>query len=180
MKKYFIRLAGLLKKWLEQILSNENEKNFRILYQTSESRRKFAKKLEQGLCTHIAGGNPLSETQDVHQRTSIVWHRTDLGIDIGLCTNCQRLFQPSDPDYVKWRTKPSFNRLSAAGVRSFWDPTKAANFEYSTSDSGGAEFAPPSKLFPFYKTQSKDFKIDETIDPWLLDKTANLTRLQVV
>jgi hypothetical protein len=153
MQKWFIKIVGRAKRWLEQILANENDKNFREELRRIEARVKYAKKQEQQQCPHVAGCNSLSETQDYHGRTSIVWHRTDLGTDIGICNNCHRLFQPSDSDYLEWRKKPSFNKMSMAGSRLFYNPPK---FQYTTSDSMGEPVSLPAKI-----VYSSD------LDPWL-------------
>jgi hypothetical protein len=116
-------------KTKEQIAQEANAKMFLEQSRELTKRQKDTKNLEQELCDHIAGS--LGETKDVHQRTSIVWHRTDAQVDIGICTTCGRQFHPEDPldkqghDYRYWRRKGSFNRISAAGVRQFMDPLKA-------------------------------------------------------
>ena len=112
-----------------QLAQEANQRMFED--QSKEQRRRqIATKLyEQEVCDHIAGG--LGEVKDVHQRTSIIWHRTDAQVDVGICTTCGRIFHPEDPldkqgrDYSYWRRKGSFNKISAAGVRQFMDPKKA-------------------------------------------------------
>jgi hypothetical protein len=116
-------------KTKEQLAQEANAKMFLEQSRELAKRQKDTKNLEMELCDHIAGA--LGETKDVHQRTSIVWHRTDAQVDIGICTTCGRQFHPEDPidkqghDYRYWRRKGSFNRISAAGVRQFMDPLKA-------------------------------------------------------
>jgi hypothetical protein len=121
-------------KTKEQAAREANDKMFLEQAKELQKRQRETRKLEQDLCEHIAGS--LGETKDVHQRTSIVWHRTDAQVDIGICTTCGRQFHPEDKldeqgrDYRYWRRKGSFNRISAAGVRQFMDPLKAQHDSY--------------------------------------------------
>ena len=121
-------------KTKEQAAREANDKMFLEQARELQKRQRETRKLEQNLCEHIAGS--LGETKDVHQRTSIVWHRTDAQVDIGICTTCGRQFHPEDKldeqgrDYRYWRRKGSFNRISAAGVRQFMDPLKAQHDSY--------------------------------------------------
>ena len=121
-------------KTKEQVAREANDKMFLEQAKELQKRQRETKQLEQNLCDHIAGS--LGETKDVHQRTSIVWHRTDAQVDIGICTTCGRQFHPEDKldqqghDYRYWRRKGSFNRISAAGVRQFMDPLKAQHDSY--------------------------------------------------
>jgi hypothetical protein len=121
-------------KTKEQAAREANDKMFLEQAKELQKRQRETRKLEQNLCEHIAGS--LGETKDVHQRTSIVWHRTDAQVDIGICTTCGRQFHPEDKldeqgrDYRYWRRKGSFNRISAAGVRQFMDPLKAQHDSY--------------------------------------------------
>ena len=121
-------------KTKEQVAREANNKMFLEQARELQKRQRETRKLEQNLCEHIAGS--LGETKDVHQRTSIVWHRTDAQVDIGICTTCGRQFHPEDKldeqgrDYRYWRRKGSFNRISAAGVRQFMDPLKAQHDSY--------------------------------------------------
>lgn len=103
----------------------ENEELFRKQTREQELARKASEKAIQDSCPHIAGCNPLSEFPDPSGRTSIVWHRTDTGEVVGLCTYCQRPFREGDPDYSQWRMKKSFNRESKSGDRYFADPVAA-------------------------------------------------------
>lgn len=117
-----------------QLAQEENNRMFLEQAKELQKRQRETKQLEEDLCEHIAGS--LGETKDVHQRTSIVWHRTDAQVDIGVCTTCGRKFHPEDKpdkqgrDYRYWRRKGSFNRISAAGVRQFMDPLKAQHDSY--------------------------------------------------
>lgn len=121
-------------KTKEQLAREANEKMFLEQAKELSRRQKETKRLEQDQCDHIAGS--LGETRDVHQRTSIVWHRTDAQVDIGICQTCGRQFHPEDPvdaqghNYSYWRRKGSFNRMSAAGVRQFMDPLKAQHVSF--------------------------------------------------
>jgi hypothetical protein len=116
-------------KTKEQLAQEENQRMFEEQAKETRRRQIATQKQTQENCDHIAGG--LGETKDVHQRTSIVWHRTDAQVDVGVCTTCGRIFHPEDPldnqgrDYSYWRRKGSFNKISAAGVRQFMDPKKA-------------------------------------------------------
>jgi hypothetical protein len=116
-------------KTKEQLAREANDKIFEEQAKETRRRQRQTKQTEQEQCDHIAGS--LGETRDVHQRTSIVWHRTDAQVDIGICSTCHRLFHPEDPvdaqghNYSYWRRKGSFNRISAAGVRQFMDPLRA-------------------------------------------------------
>ena len=118
MKNWFMYWLGQLKLWLEHKLENENEREFRKNLKVLEIRWKETVKKHQAACPHIAGCNSLGEGfRDLQNRTSIMWHQLDTGVQIGLCLNCQRPFQPTDADYLEWRRKPSFGKMSAAGVR---------------------------------------------------------------
>jgi hypothetical protein len=116
-------------KTKKQLADEENQRMFEEQAKETRLRQIATAELQKDNCDHIAGG--LGETKDVHQRTSIVWHRTDAQVDIGICTTCGRIFHPEDPldkqgrDYSYWRRKGSFNKISAAGVRQFMDPKKA-------------------------------------------------------
>ena len=114
----------------EEIARFANELEFRKQERLLRERQEKSQELEQANCPHIAGSSPLSECRDIADRTSIVWHRinSDLGDprDIGICTICQRKFFPEDEDYKTWRKKPSFNRLSCAGVEYPMDEDEVA------------------------------------------------------
>jgi len=126
-------------KTKEELAREANEKMF--LEQAAETRRRqrATRKLQEEWCEHIAGG--LGETKDVHGRTSIVWHRTDAQVDIGICATCGRQFHPEDPvdkqghDYTYWRRKGSFNKISRAGDRQFMDPLKAQHDSFLRDDN---------------------------------------------
>lgn len=125
-----------IKKSPEQLAQEANQKLFED--QAKELRRRQLETIKdsQNNCVHIAGCNPLSEERDVRGRTSILWHKTDAQVVVGICTNCQRIFRPDDePDsqgrtYQFWRSQPSINRTSQAGNRQFVDPMKAMKDSY--------------------------------------------------
>lgn len=64
-------------------------------------------------CSHLFGS--LGDQPDPCQRTDIVWHELNTGVQFGICLNCQRQFWPSDPDYIEWRKEPSAQGMSSAG-----------------------------------------------------------------
>lgn len=103
----------------------QNEAMFKKRDTEIELRKKLTIKYAQDSCEHIAGSNPLSEQKDIAGRTSIVWHRGDVGQVFGVCTVCGRIFKEDDPDFALWRRKKSFNRESASGFRTVFDPIKA-------------------------------------------------------
>lgn len=107
-----------------------NDELFKANERELQLRQKTNVKYTQSICEHIAGSSPLSEQKDIAGRTSFVWHRNDVGVDIGICTVCQKIMRPEDPDYAVWRRKSSFNKLSAAGTRLFLDPIKAREESY--------------------------------------------------
>jgi hypothetical protein len=114
-------------KTKEQKAREANDELFRKNEKELELRKKTNIKASQSICDHIAGGSELSEQRDIAGRTSIAWHRNDVGGIAGVCTTCGRIFYPGQEDYALWRRKPSFNRLSAAGFRTVLDPSAAIN-----------------------------------------------------
>jgi hypothetical protein len=102
-----------------------DEENARIQAREQMRRQKEDQKYSQSVCPHVAGSNALSELPDTAGRTSIVWHRFDVGDELGICTNCTRIFTPTDTDYAQWRMKKSYNRMSRSGDRQFRDPIAA-------------------------------------------------------
>ena len=118
MKNWLMYWLGQLKRWLEHKLENEKEREFRKYLKVLEIRWKEAVRKQQADCPHIAGCNPIGDGfRNPQNLTSIAWHQLDTGFQVGVCSNCQRIFQESDADYLEWRRKPSFGRMSAAGVR---------------------------------------------------------------
>jgi len=103
----------------------ENDEMFREQSRRQRKAQMEAIKASQASCPHIAGCNSLSEFPDPHNRTCIVWHQNDATEIIGICTNCQRIFRETDPDYMEWRKKASINRLSKGGERQ-WSNAFAA------------------------------------------------------
>jgi hypothetical protein len=79
----------------------------------------------QATCPHLQGS---SENSDfTGQLTSIVMHRLDNGVIVGICTNCQMQIFSDDPspEVQKLFRMKSGNRMSSAGVRTFLDPKAA-------------------------------------------------------
>jgi hypothetical protein len=103
----------------------ENDELFRQQERDQQARIEQGKKQEQAACEHIVGCNPLSDSKHPSNLTSILWHRCDNSEDIGICTNCQRIFRTTDPDYGEWRRKKSYNKMSMAGQRPIY---KVAQF----------------------------------------------------
>ena len=120
----------------EQVAREANDKLFDEKAKELKRRQTANLKYQQDLCDHVAGCSELSEQRDIAGRTSIVWHRNDVSVDIGICTNCGRHFHPTDPSdaqghtYQYWRKKPSFNKLSAAGSRTMMNPQQAMEESY--------------------------------------------------
>lgn len=105
--------------------AEENDRKFRENNRRQRDAQMKAIKDGQASCPHIAGCNPLSESQDMYSRTCIVWHETDATEIVGICTNCQRIFRETDPDYMDWRRKQSINRISRGGNRQWPDARTA-------------------------------------------------------
>jgi hypothetical protein len=82
-----------------------------------------AKKKAQDDCPHLQGcSGPLNLAGSVlgGLKTSIIWHTfedDEKGKPKGVCTNCQRVFLPTDKDYEYWRGQPSGNLPSSGGIR---------------------------------------------------------------
>lgn len=92
-----------------------NEAAMRVQMRELKERIDRDIKASQTVCPHFQGSNALSEFQG--QQTSIVQHQLDTGIMVGICTNCQRIFMPEDPDYMMEMRRKSGNRPSMAGQR---------------------------------------------------------------
>ena len=115
-------LAGALRDLKKPYVDPaQQENNRRQQEQMKALRERLQRNLEidRTNCAHLQGSNALSEEQGT--RLSIAWHKLDTGTQWGICTNCQRQFWPSDPDYRTWRAKKSGNRPSQAGQRDFVD-----------------------------------------------------------
>ncbi len=102
----------------------ENDEKFRAATRMQEERKRAAVKSSQSTCEHKAGS--LGDISDPGQRTSIVWHKTDIREQVGICTICQKQFREGDPDYAFWRSKKSFNKMSASGQDRYIPDPRAA------------------------------------------------------
>lgn len=110
---------------LEEAIAAQGQKTqkavdelFKLQQKEFEFRQQIAIKTRELECSHVAGGNPLSECRDLYSRTCIVWHTLNESagsVVVGVCTNCQRQFLPENLDYTYWRSRPSINRPSSAG-----------------------------------------------------------------
>lgn len=158
MKKYFIRIAGWFKFRLEVFLQNENQRQANRILSELRLRRQRIQLASQTNCPHVAGSNALSEQKDMAGRTSIIWHGLHTGEQIGFCTNCQKQWFPSDPDYAEWRKKTSFNKLSTGGIRIGGGP--AEPFLIRSLDLG-----PDPINIPLFSAGHKDTETD----PWLVN-----------
>ena len=103
------KIENINKPYVDPERGEQRQRNHAKLKETEEKRKALTKN-EQDHCVHIAGAWALGGLPDPHGRTSIVWHD-----DTGICSHCQRVFRPDDSDYIAWRRKPSFNRLSLSG-----------------------------------------------------------------
>ena len=159
MHKYIVFLAGELKKWLENYLADDNEKKSRKLLRLLDKQRRKLTAAEQRECPHLAGC--LGDIKDYHGRTSIVWHGLNTGEIIGICTSCSRHFFPSDPDYMVWRKRDSFHRMSTAGITlSAWGKKSEPYLCRDTDRPDRIDMPLP----PFaYK------EMENAPDPWLLN-----------
>ncbi len=103
----------------------ENEKAMRESMRKVNERMKAQIVASQETCPHLQGS---SENSDfTGQLSSIVMHRLDSGVIVGICTNCQLQIFSNDPDVnvQKIFRQKSGNRMSSAGVRTFRDPNAA-------------------------------------------------------
>jgi hypothetical protein len=98
----------------------ENEKTMRESMKGQRERLLADIQASQENCPHLQGSNALSDFSG--QLTSIVPHRLDIGVVIGICTNCLRVFKPKDKDYITQMRRKSGNRISSAGIRMFLNP----------------------------------------------------------
>jgi hypothetical protein len=87
--------------------------------QAKEAKERMDRQIRQSqdLCPHLQGCSELSEFTG--QASSIVKHRLDNSVVVGICTNCQRVFLPGDKDYVEQIRRKSGNKMSASGIRTF-------------------------------------------------------------
>lgn len=111
-------LRDLRKPYVDPAQKENNDKQAAQMRQLHD-RMKRNLEIDRTNCAHLQGSNALSEEQGT--RLSIAWHKLDTQTWWGICTNCQREFWPSDPDYRQWRAKKSGNRSSQAGQRDFVD-----------------------------------------------------------
>ena len=162
MKKYFVSAAIWLRSKLSKFLETEQDRQFRTQEKKLEARRKAHVQKDQSECSHLAGGNRLSESPDPRGRTSIVWHTLNTNETVGICTNCFRNFFPSDPDYQEWFKKKSINTRSRAGHSS---EAKAEPHLLRLSDPR----APLSISSATPLSKSINQPIDKYADPWLLN-----------
>jgi hypothetical protein len=109
------RLAEEQKRLTEE---NERKERRRKLANEQKAKMDAIRKKERDSCQHMAGTSKLSDVvSPCNAFTSIVWHRYDDSIIRGICTICQRVFEPADSDYQFWKSKKSFNISSSSGWR---------------------------------------------------------------
>lgn len=95
----------------EKALDEQMRKQNRI----ARERKEANIKADQENCPHLQGSHPLS--QKTGEGTSIVKHRLDDNRVVGICTNCLRVFEPTDKDYMQQMRRKSGNQMSQAGQR---------------------------------------------------------------
>lgn len=103
----------------------ENEKAMRESMRKVNERMKAQILASQSTCPHLQGS---SENSDfTGQLSSIVMHRLDSGVVVGICTNCQLQIFSDDKDVnvQKIFRQKSGNRMSSAGIRTFRNPNEA-------------------------------------------------------
>jgi hypothetical protein len=102
----------------KQEADEENERLFQNRQTDLEKMKKRNDAYLHGICEHIAGSNKIGEGfKDLQGRTSFQWHTNDVGVEFGICSICQKILTPLDPDYMEWRRKPQFGKPSSAGKR---------------------------------------------------------------
>jgi hypothetical protein len=103
----------------------ENEKAMREQMRVVNERMKAQIYASQETCPHLQGSSELSDFSG--QLSSIVLHRLDNGVVVGICTNCQKQIFSDDPniEVQKIFRMKSGNRMSSAGIRNFVDPKAA-------------------------------------------------------
>jgi hypothetical protein len=123
LEKFAEMLSGALLESRKPYVSDAQKANEETMRKSMKDQRERLMadiRASQDTCPHLQGANALSEkTGDM---TSIVQHRLDIGAVIGICTNCQRVFKPGDPDYLTQMRRKSGNKMSSAGIRMFLDP----------------------------------------------------------
>jgi hypothetical protein len=103
----------------------ENDNNMRKSMKEVNERMARQIRASQETCPHLQGS---SENSDfTGQLSSIVMHRLDTGVIVGICTNCQKQIFSNDPnpEVQKLFRMKSGNRMSSAGVRTFMNPMEA-------------------------------------------------------
>ena len=98
----------------------ENEEQMRQSSRLQRAREQEYTKYSQENCLHLQGSNALSDRHG--DMSSIVMHKLDTGLVIGICTNCIKVFDARNPEDRKFFQMKSGNRMSAAGSRFFVDP----------------------------------------------------------
>jgi hypothetical protein len=103
----------------------ENEKQMRDSMRIVNERMRKQILASQATCPHLQGASEQSDFTG--QLSSIVRHRLDSGVIVGICTNCQMQIFSDDPrpEVQKIFRMKSGNRMSSAGIRTFTDPGAA-------------------------------------------------------
>lgn len=101
----------------------QNQKNMRNQMRDQQQAIRNRIRAAQNTCPHLQGCNPLSDSAGT--KTSIVKHQFDTGVVLGICTNCNRIFKPTDPDYFQQMQRPSGNKMSIGGQRFISAPAAA-------------------------------------------------------
>ena len=103
----------------------ENEEAMRESMRKVNERMKAQIIASQETCCHLQGSSEQSDYTG--QLSSIVMHRLDSGVVVGICTNCQLQIFSDDPnpETKKLFKMKSGNRMSSAGLRTFNDPNAA-------------------------------------------------------
>lgn len=91
------------------------DEQFRQTALENEAKKQANVKAAQDSCQHFEGSHPLSE--DTGTKSSIVKHVLDSGHMVGICTNCQKIWDPTTPGYAVEMNRKSRNRLSKSGSR---------------------------------------------------------------
>lgn len=108
----------------------ENDRMFAESTRKNEENKRAMIKAGQSRCPHLQGCHELSA--EAGNRTSIVQHRFDNNLVIGICTNCQRVFKPGDADYMEWMQKKSGNIPSGSGLRMTFNPSSKLESNFAT------------------------------------------------
>ncbi len=101
----------------------ENEEKFKEMAKRQREALNERIAASRAMCPHLQGCN--SESDEPGIRSSIIQHTFDNGVVLGICTNCQRVFKPTDPDYQQQMRRKSGNRPSSSGHRNWLDPSQA-------------------------------------------------------